>query len=873
MSGAGTGGGAVRVRPDRRLAAWRLAAGVALAWEAVTLAFWPVVAAAAAMAGCVLFGVAALVPGWVQDGLGLACVAGLAVLGWRGARLLAWPDAAAAERRLERDSGLRHRPFATLRDAPAGGAEALWAIHRARAAEAVERLRLRAPQAGLAAADPYALRMAALLVLAAGLGVAGPQAASRLAAGWPGWPHRLGGAAPVIQAWVQPPSYTGLAPIFLPAGAGTVSVPVGGRLTVSVTGLNAAPRVALAGGGLAAEALGQGSWQASGLVGGSGVLSVGGRFFGLAEWHIEVVPNPPPSVAWAKLPGRAGTSLATALPWQVAQRWGVAALEARLAPAGRPDLPARHIRLALPGTPRQASGVGNAELAADPYAGVTMTATLEARDVSGQHATSAAATFVLPARSFRHPLARAIADLRRRLALHPEDAAASGDALAALAEAGLAPPVPGLAASGVTLNLGAAAALLTGTPGAPAIAEVQARLWTLALALDGALPDAAAAALQAAREDLRRGLEAHARGTLGDKALAQKMQALRDALDRRLAEMARQAVRQGALQRFDPQSQHLSAGAIDRAIARLERALREGRTEDARQAMAALGQMMEQLNNAHIMSQAEAQQQEQAQRQGRQQMGAVQDMVQRETGLLDHAQQRAPRAPAMPPVFMQDAGRPDLLGPQGTEDPSQAPDALAPGGAPPVAPPAAVPDAGRSQVADARTQRALGRALDALRQGLTQAGQKAPGALDEAGRAMADAAGALARHDDPPARDAIGRAIAALQQGGQAMAKSRQGQGGAGGLQLSLQPGGGVGETGEDGEGGPGERNSLTRKDPFGRQVDGSSGVADDPDLRVPDAMEQGRSRAIQEELRRRGADRARPKSELDYIDRLLRPF
>jgi hypothetical protein len=37
--------------------------------------------------------------------------------------------------------------------------------------------------------------------------------------------------------------------------------------------------------------------------------------------------------------------------------------------------------------------------------------------------------------------------------------------------------------------------------------------------------------------------------------------------------------------------------------------------------------------------------------------------------------------------------------------------------------------------------------------------------------------------------------------------------------------------------------------------------------------MEQGRSRAIQEELRRRGADRARPKRELDYIDRLLKPF
>jgi hypothetical protein len=49
--------------------------------------------------------------------------------------------------------------------------------------------------------------------------------------------------------------------------------------------------------------------------------------------------------------------------------------------------------------------------------------------------------------------------------------------------------------------------------------------------------------------------------------------------------------------------------------------------------------------------------------------------------------------------------------------------------------------------------------------------------------------------------------------------------------------------------------------------------MADDPTLRVPDEMERGRSRAIQEELRRRGANRERPQEELDYIGRLLKPF
>ena len=51
------------------------------------------------------------------------------------------------------------------------------------------------------------------------------------------------------------------------------------------------------------------------------------------------------------------------------------------------------------------------------------------------------------------------------------------------------------------------------------------------------------------------------------------------------------------------------------------------------------------------------------------------------------------------------------------------------------------------------------------------------------------------------------------------------------------------------------------------------SGLREGDDVRVPDEMEQARTRAIQEELRRRGAERTRPQPELDYIDRLLRPF
>jgi hypothetical protein len=576
----------------------------------------------------------------------------------------------------------------------------------------------------------------------------------------------------------------------------------------------------------------------------------------------------------------------------------VAGLQAELRPQGRPDLPALTVPLPLPGTPKQASGAATEDLSENPYAGVTMTGILVARDVSGQTGTSLPTDFILPARAFHHPLARAIIDLRRRLALHPGTEADEAADLSALAEAPFSPHDPsGLSGSAVTLNLAAAASLLAGTPhpSADSVAQAQARLWVLALALDGALPDAAARALAEARERLREGLQDRSMGKLSQRELADRLDALREALDKRLAEIGKQAMQRGAIEKFDSRSQHLSSHALDRMIRKMEQAAREGRMDDARREMAELEKMLDQLKNAHIMSREEMHQQQEQARRGRQMLGAVQDLVRRETTLLDHAQARAPAPPpglspgfppGMAPQFRNFTFPPPLQGdtvspdesPQlhGDAQPEPSPDEQA---APDAPPPDAAPSQSReaqnsashAQTDDARTQRALHRALDALSQSFVESGGQKPRNLDDAGRAMDDAAQALARHQDPLARDGIGRAIAALQQGGQNMSRQMSSHG-SGQMQLSLQPGGQDG-TGQDGEDDPEDGQGGRKKDPFGRQVDGNGSIADDPNLRVPDEMEKGRSRAIQEELRRRGADRQRPQDELNYIDRLLKPF
>ena len=182
------------------------------------------------------------------------------------------------------------------------------------------------------------------------------------------------------------------------------------------------------------------------------------------------------------------------------------------------------------------------------------------------------------------------------------------------------------------------------------------------------------------------------------------------------------------------------------------------------------------------------------------------------------------------------------------------------------------------------------RALGELMQRFGDLTGDVPAPLGEADQAMREAGQALADGRDAAAGAATKRAIEALQKGGRQMGQQVARQFGTG-----QQPGEGEEGEGQDGDGqalgstengdgrtsgprpganpGSGQRRSANR-DPLGRPLQqGTSGSAESGDVRVPDEMEQARTREIQDELRRRGADRTRKQNELDYIDRLLTPF
>jgi uncharacterized protein (TIGR02302 family) len=828
-----------------RLAWWRRASLAVLWVEYVVRVAW---APASVIAGAVGVALLGLVPGGViAPCLFLAAtLAAASFLLRTGLRGQARPNDAAAEARLERDSALPHRPFMVLRDRPAAlaGEPGLWSLHLARAEAALARLRLNAPVPGLPGHDPAAWRFLSLVVLAAGVTVAGGDALPRLRRAF--LPSFGTGAAVNVslQAWVEPPAYTGLAPILLPHDGGAVQVPQGARLNVSLTGGGSKPQLASADGRIKFHTLGPGSWQASTILHQSGTLKVSLFWRELGRWSIDVLPNDPPVVNWSGVPGKAGESLELSLPWHVAQRWGVNGLHASLAPIGHPDVKPVEVTIPLPGTPKDAAGIMRDDLSANPLAGVRMDATLIARDLSGQTASSAPAHITLPARVFHNGLARAIIELRRRIALgdeRPVEAAADIDALAQSPRdaASLA------GQSGLYLNLVSVGALLRHNDTPVGVADAQARLWIVALALDGALPEPSEKALDHAREALKRALAERAQGRKNDSEVDRDIRRLADALARRYADIAKKAVREGKMPPFDPhQAFHMPS--LDKLLQEMQQAEQRGDHAEAQRKLAEIEKLLNKLRDAKVLTPQQAKEAEKANKAQRQQTDAVQDMIKREAGLMDNAQHRAPRPAPLAPQY-----NPEGMAPPPDTDQLEANEEL--------------------RGADARTERALSRALDAVKGAFGATGGKVPPAMDDASRDMGAATGALTAGQEGAARQAEARVIADLQKGGKSMSDQM-----AANSQMAIVPGAGQpGEEGEEMGQGGGGREEGGERDPLGRLVhQGTGGKAeDDGSVVVPDTREEARSRAIQEELRRRGGDRARTREELDYIGRLLKPF
>ncbi|HTT78904.1 MAG TPA: DUF4175 family protein, partial [Stellaceae bacterium] len=297
--------------PLRRLGARLFLARAALLWERIWPAAWPALGVLGAFAVLALFDLLPLLPGWGHAiVLGAFVLAFAASVGW-GARAAAaggWPGRAAARRRIERTSGLAHRPLAALADRPSApldeGAARLWAAHRQRMAAVSRRLRVGWPAASLARNDPWGLRSLLTILLILGAIDAGADWRDRIVQAF--LPQFGSGAAALASSfdlWVTPPDYTGLPPLFLRAGQkGTVRVPIGSVLLAQVHGGNDLPQLAIDRQARTFTAIDKENFRfATKLTRGS-KLSLWQDGAMLGSWPIAVIPDRPPTVEFARKP-------------------------------------------------------------------------------------------------------------------------------------------------------------------------------------------------------------------------------------------------------------------------------------------------------------------------------------------------------------------------------------------------------------------------------------------------------------------------------------------------------------------------------------------------------------------------------------------
>jgi uncharacterized protein (TIGR02302 family) len=819
----------------------------AIAWERT----WPYLARFLTVAGLFLVlswaGLWLVLP-FVARAVGLGFFAVLALAALAPLFHFRWPSRQEALTRLDRGTGIRHRPATTLTDTLTTQdpvAVALWQAQRERTLASIKRIRAGLPSPRLPIHDPWALRGLIVVLMIATYIAAGDERNVRVAAAFD-WNGVFAADSVRVDAWVTPPVYTGRPPIILSAAnkeaalplSGPLSVPAGSTLIVRSSG---GSLDVVVGGGVAeaapAEQAPKGTSEKHFTITGDGTAHVRAPS-SQPQWRFSALADRPPTIVLAKDPERQARG-SLQLSYKIEDDYGVTEARAQIAPRNkaadgaevRPLFDPPQFPLVLPNV-RTRNGVGQTvkDLSEDPYAGADVTLTLTARDQAGNEGRSEPFDMRLPERLFTKPLARALVEQRRTLALNANQRQLVIDGLQALL---IAPELFMADQAGHYLGLRTTARELEAAHSDDALRGVVASLWALAVTIeDGDITDVDKA-LRAAQDALKQALE---RGA-SDEEIKKLTQDLRAALDKFLRQLAEQLRNnpQALARPLDPNARVMRQQDLNNMIDRLERLSRSGDKAAAQQLLDQLQQMLEGLQLAQPGQSGDDMEQA---------LNELGDMIRKQQQLRDKTFKQG-----------QDSRRDRQRGKQG--------------------------DQGMSDLQ--QDQQGLRDRLKKLQEELAkrgmspgqrgQQGQKGPqpgqdgdpqagddeDGLGTADNAMGDASGKLGENNADGAVDSQGKALDALRKGAQSLAEAMAQQDGEG---QGNSPGTRAGRQQGDGR----------SSDPLGRPLHGKD-LGDDLTVKIPGEIDVQRVRRILEELRRRLADPQRPQIELDYLERLLKDY
>jgi uncharacterized protein (TIGR02302 family) len=811
-----------------------------------------------------------------------------------------WPTRDEAIRRIERRSGVPHRPATSYEDTLTSGSEnaetsALWQAHRERLAKAMRRLKVGNPAPRTDRFDPWAVRGLLLLILipiavtATGSLSDRIAAAFRFSAGEQGPPAR-------VDAWVTPPPYTALPPILLADGAKQAAdetqdqgklleVPDHSLLTLRGVGFDST--------GVSLEVLADGATEPAMVTpekpknADAGSVSevryeirksariralAGSRELGL--WTFDVIVDEPPKIAITKdISGTLRGSMRVA--YKAEDDYGIQSAEVKVEKIPPPPVdpskawaqppaltgprlplerpPVLSLKIPRPGAKKiEASTL--LDVGENPLAGQRVKLWLEATDVGGQVGRSKTIEMVLPSRRFKNPLARAVVEQRRKLA---DDSRYRPMVVRAL-DALTMEPQGFITDDGVYLGLRSIFHRLDRQDSREAINASISELWQIALKIEDGDLSQAERALKDAQDRLSDAIQ---KGD--DKEIQDAMAELKKRLNDYLNEMQKNAEKENPSpsDQQNDQSDQLGQQDLDQMMKDLEKSAREGSREDAERMLSEMRELMDRLQAANS---PEARAQQQRAQQMMKKLNELSDLTGKQQQLMDDTfgerRKQEGQGGSQEDQQQDGQGRPPQAGSKGQQGQGQQRSggddmqADQPGGGEQgegqqgqEGKSGGQQKRGKGSLQDRQAQ--LRDELDKLKKDLEQMGAGDPDKLGNAQDAMGKAQEALKQGDLDEAANQQGEALDQMRKSAQQMAEQMQKN-----AQQRLGRGG------------------SSPRDPFGRPQ-----RAQGPDfgnsVKVPDAIDAQRAREILEELRRRSGENLRPSDELEYIDRLLKRF
>lgn len=854
-----------------RLALSRLATRVSMTVERGWPLLLPLIIVASLFLSVSWLGLFPLLPETARIGLVAAfAVAALAAL--YPLRFFRMPSGAEIDRRIEAANKLLHSPVLVQADRPSGKesgfSQALWREHQKRMAEKLDHLGADLPRTRVPERDPWGLRAVAALLLVTAFAFSFGPSGGRMTDGFSANAAR-DAVPPRIDAWVTPPAYTGRPPIFLTAPVSTAAnvnqampaftVPEGSDVSLRVTGGSGEETLSYADASGNARAIDPQAATAkppanpappsavrqfTGKLTADGTLTLKSADDELARWAFAVIPDKPPHIRFVGEPKRAANG-AFELNYQIDDDYGAASANASFAladpqaPSARPLYGPPEMPLSLPRRGGKANAAKTTkDLTEHVWAGGKITLTLVATDDAGHTATSETKTLVMPERPFSNPLARAVIEQRRMLAL---DADAKSRVLD-LMDAITLRPEDTFDNMAHYLAIMSARSRLKMAASDDQLRDEVSYLWEIALGIEEGNLSAAERRLRQAQQALRDAIKNGASDAEIDKA----MKELREAMNQFLQEFAARAQQNPNAPRMQQNGQELRQSDIERMMDQIENLAKSGDRDSAQQL---LSQLQDMMNNLQAGRQQEGGgEQDSEMRQQMDKLGEImrrQQEMMNDTFRMDQMQRGERQRGENRDEQLGENGEQGPMGEQGKPGPGDDRDPL---GRPKPMTPQEFADA-LKQLQDGQGK--LQSDLDQLKKGLEGMGLEPNEGFGEAGKSMGNAEQSLGEGDGDRAVGHQGRALEALRKGAKDMMKQLQ----------AMQ-----GDQGGSGEGG---RQQNADRDPLGRPR-ATQGPDFGESVKVPDEIDVQRARQILEAIRKRLGNALSPDIERSYLERLL---